>query len=135
MSIPTPTVTPTEVDVVIVGGLYPCSPNCNIPTKDYQGGATGCIIAARLAAADPTLEILVIEAGYDNLEDPEVVRPGMCPMHLSPSSPKVKAYTGIHSEHLGGRSSTVTAAQILGGGSSVNYLMYTRASASYVPQL
>lgn len=56
-------------------------------------------------------------------------------MHLSGDSTKMKAYTGIHSEHLGGRSCTVTVAQVLGGGSSVNYLMYTRASASYVPQL
>lgn len=77
----------------------------------------------------------MIEAGRDNLEDPEVVRPGMCPMHLNPHSSKMKAYTGIPSEHLGGRSCTLGVAQVLGGGSSVNYLMYTRASASYVPQL
>lgn len=56
----------------------------------------------------------------------------MCIKNLTPASSKMKAYTGLHSEHLGGRSSVVTVAQVLGGGSSVNYLMYTRACASYV---
>lgn len=135
MSIPTTTVVPTEVDVIIAGGLYPRYPQIvRYRLRITKGGATGCIIAARLAAADPTLEILIIEAGRDNLEDPDVVRPGMCLTHLSNNTSRMKAYTGIHSEHLAGRPSIVTAAQILGGGSSVNYLMYTRASASYVPQ-
>lgn len=32
-------------------------------TKHEVGGASACVIAGRLAAADPGLKILVIEAG------------------------------------------------------------------------
>lgn len=102
------------------------------PANPTKGGAAGCIISSRLAAADPTLEILLIEAGPTNLEDPNIFTPGMCGMYMAPDAPKMKFYPGINSEHLGGRSPVVSAAQVLGGGSSVNFLMYTRASASYV---
>lgn len=39
-------------------------------------------------------------------------------------------YRAEPSEHLLGRRATVPVANILGGGSSINFLMYTRASAS-----
>lgn len=54
----------------------------------------------------------------------------MCRIHLAPKAATMKAYTGKPSENLAGRKPIVPVAQILGGGSSVNYMMYTRASAS-----
>lgn len=39
-------------------------------------------------------------------------------------------YKSRPSKWLGGRAATVPCAHILGGGSSINFMMYTRASAS-----
>lgn len=52
--------------------------------------------------------------------------------HLEPGSTTSKLYTGRVSEHLGGRAPIVPVGNILGGGSSINFMMYTRASRSYV---
>lgn len=52
--------------------------------------------------------------------------------HLAPGSTTSKLYTGRVSEHLGGRAPIVPVGNILGGGSSINFMMYTRASRSYV---
>lgn len=52
--------------------------------------------------------------------------------HLAPGSTTSKLYTGRVSEYLGGRAPIVPVGNILGGGSSINFMMYTRASRSYV---
>lgn len=52
---------PQEVDVIVVGG-----------------GPAGCATAGRLARADPNLQVLLLEAGANNEEDPSVYRPGVC---------------------------------------------------------
>ncbi|KAI5844055.1 GMC oxidoreductase-domain-containing protein [Morchella snyderi] len=104
---------PKEVDVIVVGG-----------------GAAGCIVAGRLAQADPNLEILIVEGGKNNLNDPQVRRPAMFLSHLAPTSTTAKFYAGRHSELLGGRSPIVPTGNMLGGGSSINFMMYTRASKS-----
>jgi alcohol oxidase len=44
---------PEEVDIIIVGG-----------------GSAGCVPAGRLANLDHNLQVLVIEAGEDNLNNP-----------------------------------------------------------------
>lgn len=52
MATPNPNVRapPSEVDIIVVGG-----------------GAAGCIVAGRLAKADPSLQIAIIEAGQVSL--------------------------------------------------------------------
>ncbi|KAI0503175.1 alcohol oxidase-like protein [Xylaria bambusicola] len=97
------------VDVVIAGG-----------------GTAGCIVASRLADADPNLSILVIEQGSDNNGDPSVTFPAMYPIHLSPESPRMQFLKGNKSIALANRELIVPAAKSLGGGSSVNMLMYSR---------
>ncbi|PCH43107.1 GMC oxidoreductase [Wolfiporia cocos MD-104 SS10] len=94
------------------------------------GGTAGGVIAGRLAAADPTLSILVIEAGPPTYEDLAHVQPARYLTHLLPESKTVKLYAGKYSEALGGRTPIVPCGQCLGGGSSVNFAMYARASAS-----
>ncbi|KAG9097489.1 hypothetical protein FRC06_007496, partial [Ceratobasidium sp. 370] len=102
-----------EVDIIFVGG-----------------GATSCVTAGRLAKANPGLEILIVEQGPNNLGDPTIFTPTLHLNHLAPESKTVKVWKGNKSNALNGRSPTVVSAQILGGGSSINHLMYTRASAS-----
>ncbi|OCH90856.1 alcohol oxidase [Obba rivulosa] len=94
------------------------------------GGTAGCIIAGRLAAADPSLKILVLEAGPPTLDDVLHTQPARYLYHLRPDSTTVKFNVAKPSPHVAGRSIVVPCGQCLGGGSSVNFTMYTRAAAS-----
>lgn len=91
------------------------------------GGTAACIVAARLAEADPKLEILVIEGGPNNHNEPSVVNPAFFLQHLLPTSKTAIFYKGNKSEKLAGREPIVPSGGMLGGGSSINFMMYTRA--------
>ncbi|KAL7280632.1 hypothetical protein ACG7TL_005570 [Trametes sanguinea] len=94
------------------------------------GGTAGCVVAGRLAAADPSLRILVLEAGPTTRDDPLHTQPSRYLHHLRPESTTVKFNVGKESAALGGRAPIVPCGQCLGGGSSVNFAMYTRGAAS-----
>jgi len=102
-----------EVDIIFAGG-----------------GTAACVAAGRLAAANPGLEILVVEQGPNNLNNPMVVTPALFMAHLAPDSKTATFWKGNKSSALNGRSPIVPTGQVLGGGSSINFMMYTRASAS-----
>ncbi|KAF8900882.1 GMC oxidoreductase-domain-containing protein [Gymnopilus junonius] len=107
---------PDEVDVIVCGG-----------------GPAGCVVAGRLAYADPSLKVMLIEGGANNRDDPWVYRPGIYVRNMQRDgiNDKAKFYVDtMQSSHLRGRQSIVPCANILGGGSSINFQMYTRASAS-----
>lgn len=107
---------PEEVDIIVCGG-----------------GPAGCVVAGRLAYADPTLKVMLIEAGANNRDDPWVYRPGIYVRNMQQNGINDKAtfyVDTMKSSHLRGRKSIVPCANILGGGSSINFQMYTRASAS-----
>ncbi|KAG8666513.1 Alternative oxidase, mitochondrial precursor [Fusarium poae] len=104
---------PEEFDIIVCGG-----------------GSCGCVVAGRLANLDHNLKVLLIEAGESNLNNPWVYRPGIYPRNMKLDSKTASFYKSRPSKHLAGRSATVPCAHILGGGSSINFMMYTRASAS-----
>ncbi|KAK3337715.1 GMC oxidoreductase-domain-containing protein [Cercophora scortea] len=104
---------PEEFDIIVCGG-----------------GSCGCVVAGRLANLDHNLKVLLIEAGESNLNNPWVYRPGIYPRNMKLDSKTASFYKSRPSSHLNGRSAIVPAAHILGGGSSINFMMYTRASAS-----
>ncbi|CDO68836.1 Alcohol oxidase [Trametes cinnabarina] len=54
------------------------------------GGTAGCVIAGRLATADATLNILVVEAGPNTRDDPLHTQPSRYLHHLRPDSTTVK---------------------------------------------
>ncbi|EJD00303.1 alcohol oxidase [Fomitiporia mediterranea MF3/22] len=98
-----------------------------------SGGAAGCVVAGRLAYADPSLQVVLIEGGNNNRDDPWVYRPGIHARNTQFDGINDMAtfYTDtLPSKHLRGRQSIVPCANILGGGSSINTMVYTRASAS-----
>ncbi|KAK8121678.1 hypothetical protein PG984_010348 [Apiospora sp. TS-2023a] len=99
-----------EVDVIVAGG-----------------GTAGCVVAARLAEADPSLSILVIEGGRDNHDDPTVVNPAPFLTHLQPSNKSALFWKGNKAPQLADREVIIPSGGILGGGSSINFMMYTRA--------
>lgn len=100
--------------------------------KEYDiilagGGTAACVIAGRLALADPSLSILIIEGGKSNLDNPFVTNPAMYLTHIVPESQTALFYKANANQHLAGRETIVLTGGILGGGSSINFMMYTRA--------
>lgn len=94
------------------------------------GGLAGCVVAGRLAEADPQLSILIIEGGPNNYAVPEVVHPGLFPRNLYPTSKYTLFWQGNESKQLAGRRPIVPSGGTLGGGSSINWMVYTRAQRS-----
>lgn len=84
-------------------------------------------MASRLADASPELSILVVESGPNNRDDPDIVHPPLFHSNLKPCKHKLLYYQGKTSPHLAGRDPIVSTGGLLGGGSSVNAMMYTRA--------
>ncbi|KAK0610929.1 putative glucose dehydrogenase [Immersiella caudata] len=107
-------------------GLYTELPdNLNVDVLIAGGGTAGCIVAARLAEADPRLSILVIEGGRNN-NLPTIETAAFFIANLSPETKTAIFYQGNASEHLGGKAPVVPSGGVLGGGSSVNMMMYSR---------
>ncbi|RYP06356.1 hypothetical protein DL764_003201 [Monosporascus ibericus] len=94
------------------------------------GGTSGCVVASRLAEADPNLSILVVESGPDNYGNPMILHPALFITHWAPGSNTMKLFKGRKSEALANREPIVPVGRGLGGGSSVNLLMYSRAQRS-----
>ncbi|KAG2342546.1 alcohol oxidase [Suillus weaverae] len=94
------------------------------------GGTTACVVAGRLAAFDPSLRILVLEAGQHTLNKPIHVQPYQYPFNQAPTSTTVTFNIGNPSPRLNGRAPIVPCGRGVGGGSCVNFMVYTRAPAS-----
>ncbi|KAF4581355.1 hypothetical protein EYR40_002943 [Pleurotus pulmonarius] len=94
------------------------------------GGASAGVAAGRLAAAAPKLRILLLEAGPLTKDMPEHVQPGRYITHLVPTTTTITHNVAKPSEYLGGRSAIVQSGRCVGGGSSVNFVLYNRPSAS-----
>ncbi|EKM78826.1 hypothetical protein AGABI1DRAFT_114404 [Agaricus bisporus var. burnettii JB137-S8] len=105
------------------------------PTRAYDiifagGGAVACIIAARLAVADPSLKILILEAGPHSRNNLDHVQPARfypalarCGEAFTPHVPKANP-------KLNGRLAPTVTGRCLGGSSAVNFMVYCRAAAS-----
>ncbi|KAJ3794309.1 glucose-methanol-choline oxidoreductase [Lentinula aff. detonsa] len=93
------------------------------------GGTTACIIAGRLAQADPSLKILIIEAGSHSFDLHHHVQPARYLNSLIKGH-TVSHHHSVQSKALGGRSVCVPSACCVGGGSAVNFMIYTRPAAS-----
>ncbi|QRV99087.1 GMC oxidoreductase [Ceratobasidium sp. AG-Ba] len=104
---------PSEVDIIFVGESL-----------------VACAAAGRLAAANPELEILLVEQGPNNLNEPTVFTPGLMLTHLAPDSKSALFWQGNKSDAVNGRGPVVASGGILGGGSSAKILRYTRPAAS-----
>jgi len=100
---------PEEFDIIVCGG-----------------GSCGCVVAGRLANLDHNLKVLLIEAGESNLNNPWVFRPGIYPRNMKLDSKTATFYESRPSKALNGRGAIVPAAHILGGGSSINFMVRWR---------
>ena len=88
------------------------------------------MVAGRLANLDHNLKVLLIEAGESNLNNPWVYRPGVYPRNMKLDSKTASFYESRPSKHLSGRKAVVPCAHVLGGGSSINFLVCRELSLS-----
>ncbi|KAG1864381.1 GMC oxidoreductase-domain-containing protein [Suillus subluteus] len=98
------------------------------------GGTTACVVAGRLAAYDPSLRILILEAGQHTLNKPIHVQTYQFPFNQAPTSTTVTFNIGNPSPRLNGRAPIVPCGRCVGGGScdsdNETIMGYTRAPAS-----
>ncbi|KAG2364370.1 GMC oxidoreductase-domain-containing protein [Suillus spraguei] len=94
------------------------------------GGTTACVVAGRLTTHDPSLRILILEAGQHSLNKPIHVQPSQSRLNLAPTSTTVTFNIGNPSPRLNDRAPVVACGRCVGGGSCVNFMAYTRAPAS-----
>ncbi|KYK60260.1 alcohol dehydrogenase [Drechmeria coniospora] len=92
------------------------------------GGTAACVAAGRLAHADPGLSILLVEVGRNNFNDPTIVNPALYLSHLAPGSKTALFYQANEEKAINSRAAVVPAGGVLGGGSSINFMMYTRGN-------
>jgi len=106
---------PDEVDIIVLGG-----------------GSCGCAVAGRLANLDHNLQVMLVEAGESNLNNPwwallyfyivvstcdanstnRVYRPGIYPKNMKLDSKTATFYESRASEWLGGRKAIVPCAHV-----------------------
>ena len=90
-------------------------------SSDYiivGGGTAGCVLASRLSERQPSLSILVIEAGGDVTDHPHVFQP-LEAAHLHFSDIDFKYFT-VPQKHLDGKPRYVCGVKALSGAIVIN---------------
>ncbi|KAJ7217681.1 alcohol oxidase, partial [Mycena pura] len=90
------------------------------------GGTAGNVVANRLSE-NPEHSVLVLEAGGSNSGVLDIIVPFFC-LSATPNTPQDWNYTTTPQAGLNGRSVPFPRGFVLGGSSSVNYMVYTRGS-------
>ena len=85
-------------------------------------GSAGCALAGRLAE-NPGVSVLLIEAGGSD-DVPEVLTPGQWPLNLG--SDRDWQFAAQPNPHLNQRSIPLNMGKVLGGGSSINVMLWAR---------
>jgi len=85
-------------------------------------GSAGSVVAARLAE-QADAQVLLLEAGGDD-SIPAIVEPGQWPLNLG--SDRDWAFEGQANPHLNGRRLALSMGRALGGGSSINVMVWAR---------
>ncbi|KAJ7027566.1 aryl-alcohol oxidase [Mycena alexandri] len=90
------------------------------------GGTAGNVVANRLSE-DPKASVLVLEAGTSNADVLDIIVPFFC-TRATPDTAQDWNYTTTPQSALNNRSIIYPRGFVLGGSSSVNYMVYTRGS-------
>lgn len=85
-------------------------------------GAAGSVVAARLAE-NPEVRVLLLEAGGDD-DVPTVMEPGSWPANLG--TERDWNFAGAPNPHVNNRQIPLNMGRVLGGGSSINVLVWAR---------
>jgi choline dehydrogenase-like flavoprotein len=89
------------------------------------GGSAGCVLANRLSE-DPTIRVLLLEAGGGDAHPLFRMPAGFAKMTKGVAS---WGWSTVPQKHLDGRVIWYTQAKVIGGGSSINAQLYTRGNA------
>lgn len=90
------------------------------------GGSAGCVLANRLSA-DPTVTVLLLEAGGSDSHPYFRMPAGFAKMTKGLGS---WGWRTVPQRHMQGRVLNYTQAKVIGGGSSINAQIYTRGAAA-----
>ncbi|MCQ4080892.1 GMC family oxidoreductase N-terminal domain-containing protein [Streptomyces sp. RB6PN25] len=97
-------------------------------TFDYViagGGTAGCVLASRLSA-DPSVRVLLLEAGRSDWHPFIHVPAGFAKLTAGPYQ---WGFVSLPQEHCGGREIPLAQGKVLGGGGSINAQVFTRGVA------
>ncbi|MDB5402796.1 MAG: glucose-methanol-choline oxidoreductase, partial [Rhodopila sp.] len=89
-------------------------------------GSSGGVVARRLAE-NPDVSVLLIEAGGSD-SAPEVEMAAAWPLNLGSS--RDWGFTALPNPHLNGRAIPMSMGKVLGGGSSINVMLWARGHKS-----
>ena len=89
------------------------------------GGSAGCVLANRLSA-DPSIKVLLLEAGGSDWNPLFRMPAGFAKMTKGVAS---WGWSTVPQKHLNGRVIWYTQAKVIGGGSTINAQLYTRGNA------
>jgi choline dehydrogenase len=89
-------------------------------------GSSGSVVARRLAE-NPNVSVLLLEAGGDD-DVPNVMEASQWPTNLG--SERDWGFLGQPNPHLNSRSIPLNMGKVMGGGSSINAMMWTRGHKS-----
>ncbi|MEG8014506.1 GMC family oxidoreductase N-terminal domain-containing protein [Sphingomonas sp. 22R3R2A-7] len=90
------------------------------------GGSSGSVVARRLAE-NPNAHVLLIEAGGDD-EAESVLDPAQWPTNLG--SERDWGFQAVPNPHIDGRTMPMSMGKGLGGGSSINVMVWARGHRS-----
>jgi choline dehydrogenase len=90
------------------------------------GGSSGCVMASRLSE-NPKHRVLLIESG--RRDDNRWIKIPATFFKVVEAGRDVVAYKGGANPHLNGRPNVVLQGHVIGGGSSVNAMLYVRGQA------
>nr|WP_281176138.1 GMC family oxidoreductase N-terminal domain-containing protein [Edaphobacter aggregans] len=84
-------------------------------------GSSGSVVARRLAE-NPAVSVLLLEAGGSD-DVPSVMEANQWPLNLG--SERNWGFSGSYNLHLNGRSMPLPMGKVLGGGSSINLMVWS----------
>lgn len=123
------TVPAVELDRALAAGATQRNARANLAsTYDYViigAGAAGCVIAAELTRAGA--EVLLVEAGGTD-DSPQVTTPNIWFTNLG--GPRDWRFKASPSPHVNGREIPVAMGHVLGGGTSINAMLWVRGLAA-----